>query len=152
MRSIAFCRTAWAVRSRGRKMTEIFTVSAGNPFYAIELARAMGDQQSTSATRLPTNLTQLVRTRIESLPADTREVLLAAACLPEPTVTLVADATEMPESRVRHLLEETNEKGITELVGDTVRFSHPLLTKGVYADASNAHRRGYAPAVGAHHR
>ncbi|SEH50311.1 AAA ATPase domain-containing protein [Mycolicibacterium rutilum] len=124
------------------KMTEIFTVSAGNPFYAIELARAMGDQQSTSATRLPTNLTQLVRTRIESLPADTREVLLAAACLPEPTVTLVADATEMPESRVRHLLEETNEKGITELVGDTVRFSHPLLTKGVYADASNAHRRG----------
>jgi DNA-binding CsgD family transcriptional regulator len=123
------------------RMAHIYDVSGGNPFYAIELARAMDDRKGNASTWLPTSLAALVQARIGALAADTREVLLAAACLAEPTVELIAHAHNADAAHVQAVLEDAEEKGIVEIEGHRVRFSHPLLTRGVYSDAATDRRR-----------
>ena len=123
------------------KMAHIYEVSGGNPFYAIELARAMDDEKTTGGASLPTNLAALVRARVGALAVDTREALLAAACLANPTVELIAHANNTDAAHVVSVLEDAQDKGIVEIDGHRVRFSHPLLTRGLYGDNTTARRR-----------
>jgi hypothetical protein len=51
------------------KMLQIYEVSSGNPFYALELARALEDDSKLALTSLPGTLAGLVRSRIDRLPA-----------------------------------------------------------------------------------
>ena len=122
-------------------MVRIWETSAGNPFYALELARAIGDEIPTPAVHLPTTLTELVRSRIGSLGTDVQELLLAASCVASPTVELVAAATGTDADRVFELLEEAESMGIVGIEGHRLRFEHPLLARGVYAGAATARRR-----------
>jgi ATP/maltotriose-dependent transcriptional regulator MalT len=122
-------------------MVRIEEISGGNPFYALELARAIDDDKTTVAGQLPGSLADLVRARIGSLDSDVHNVLLAAACAATPTVELVARATDTEPARVVQLLEEAEGKGIVAIDGNRVRFAHPLLARGVYADAAPAQRR-----------
>jgi DNA-binding CsgD family transcriptional regulator len=123
------------------RMIRIHEVSAGNPFYAIELARAMHQPSTNSGTSLPTTLTALVRARIGALPNDTKEALLAVACLADPTVEMIAQANNSDVSTILAALEGAEDKGIVDIVGSRVRFTHPLLTHGVYSDTAAARRR-----------
>jgi DNA-binding CsgD family transcriptional regulator len=123
------------------KSTQIHELSGGNPFYAIELARAMDHQTARGLMSLPTNLAALVRARIGALAVETRQALLAAACLAEPTVELIAQANNSDAAHVQAVLEDAEDKGIVEIDGNRVRFSHPLLTRGVYGDTTPARRR-----------
>src|SRR5262245_7993944 len=59
-------------------MARIRQISAGNPFYAIELARAFVENVGET---LPGTLAELVRARVGSLDPSAQEVLLVAACL-----------------------------------------------------------------------
>ena len=63
-------------------MVRISEISAGNPFYALELARAIDDGSAGSA--LPATLSELMRQRIGRLGTDTRNLLLAAASRRQP--------------------------------------------------------------------
>jgi hypothetical protein len=74
-------------------MSRIQDISGGNPFYAIELARAIKEDVTLSEAALPGTLAELVQSRIGSLDADVQQALLAAACAAAPTVELVAGAT-----------------------------------------------------------
>ncbi|MCT7661833.1 ATP-binding protein [Mycobacterium deserti] len=123
------------------KMTRIFDVSGGNPFYAIEIARSMDEQGADGEASLPTSLAALVRARIGALSVSAREVLLAAACLADPTVEAIAQANNADAERILAVLEDAENKGIVEIRGHRVRFSHPLLTRGVYSDTTAARRR-----------
>ena len=123
------------------KMTHIYDVSGGNPFYAIELARAIDDQNANGGASLPTSLAALVRARIGALAVGAREVLLTAACLADPTVELIAQANDTDAAQILAVLEDAEDKGIVEIRGHRVRFSHPLLTRGVYSDTTTARRR-----------
>jgi DNA-binding NarL/FixJ family response regulator len=123
------------------RMTHIYEVSGGNPFYAIELARAMDDRTMNGGASLPTSLAALVRARIGALTADTRQALLAASCLADPTVELIAQANDSDAAHIQAVLEDAEDKGIVEIDGHRVRFSHPLLTRGVYGDTTTARRR-----------
>ena len=76
-------------------IVRIQEVSGGNPFYALELARAMDGDVRSADMPLPMTLTELVRARIGSLDESVRDVLLAMACLAAPTVELVSRATGM---------------------------------------------------------
>lgn len=122
-------------RPRIRRIQEF---SGGNPFYALELARAMGDEAWRDGTALPNTLADLVRARLASLTAGSRKALLAAACLATATVELIARVTD---SDVVAVLEEAESKGIVQIDGHRVNFTHPLLTRGVYTDATPADRR-----------
>ena len=98
---------------------------------------------------MPATLAELVRLRIGRLEGDVRDVLLAAACVAAPTVDLLAQATDTTAERVVDLLEDAETDGIVGIDGNRVRFSHPLLARGVYTDASPARRRAMHRALAA---
>jgi DNA-binding CsgD family transcriptional regulator len=122
-------------------IARIHATSGGNPFYAIELARALDHRTPGVEIALPGNLADLVRARIVGLGPDVHDALLAASCLATPTVELVSNATITDIDRLVDLLEVAEEKGIIAIDGNRVRFAHPLLARGVYTEASEARRR-----------
>ncbi|HKP39551.1 ATP-binding protein [Mycobacterium sp.] len=119
----------------------IAEISHGNPFYALELAYAASIQSPTAEPVLPGTLAELMHERIGHLEEDVEDVLLAAACASDPTVDLLASATGTTTARTVELLEPVEDKGLISIHGNRVRFSHPLLARGVYTDASPARRR-----------
>jgi ATP/maltotriose-dependent transcriptional regulator MalT len=122
-------------------MVQIAEISCGNPFYALELARSMDHSSATSEPTLPGSLTALVRSRLAGLGGDVGPILLAAATATTPTIELLSQATDTTAERVVELLDEAETQGIIGFEGNRVRFTHPLLATGVYADASHASRR-----------
>ena len=122
-------------------MARIQEVSGGNPFYALELARAMDGGTTDVDASLPSTLAEVVRARIGGLDREVLEVLLAAACAAAPTVELLARAVNADTGQVAELLEDAEDKGIVGIDGNRVRFTHPLLARGVYTDAAPPRRR-----------
>jgi hypothetical protein len=127
-------------------MARIHQVSAGNPFYAIELARALVD---SAGEQLPGTLAELVRARIGSLDPAVHDVLLAAACLATPTVELVGEAAAIDRDRLIELLEAAEHHGIIFIEGNRIRFAHPLLSSGVHRCLTHA-AQGDAPSPRRH--
>lgn len=124
-------------------ITRIHEISAGNPFFALELARSI-DLTAPSSGQTPVlseTLTEVMRTRLTHLGPETRKALLAAACVADPTVDLVAEATGQSAEGVMQTLESAEEDGVVSIEGNRVRFEHPLLIHGVYSQASAAQRR-----------
>jgi ATP/maltotriose-dependent transcriptional regulator MalT len=136
-----------AVSSRLRRpfsrptMGRIHQVSGGNPFYAIELARAIDERAPGAETALPRTLSDVVQSRLGSLDPDVHDALLAASCLATPTVELVSSATIRDEDRLVDLLETAESKGIIAIDGNRIQFAHPLLARGVYTQAAPGRRR-----------
>ncbi len=121
-------------------MVQIYEVSGGNPFYALELGRALRDG-AIGEVGLTATLTQLVDARIGNLVGDVQDVLLAAACAAAPTVELVAKVVDSDLERVTTLLQGAENEAVVELDGNRVRFAHPLLARGVYDRAAPALKR-----------
>lgn len=121
-------------------MTRIAEVSGGNPFYAIELARAI-DGAAGAEMSMPTTLTDLVRGRIGQVDAEVQACLLATACLATPTIEVVAHAVNSGAGIVVDLLQQAEDTGLIEIDGHRLRFTHPLLARGVYTDARPSQRR-----------
>jgi DNA-binding CsgD family transcriptional regulator len=119
-------------------MARIHQISAGNPFYAIELGRALND---SAGEVLPGTLADLVRARVGSFDPAVQDVLLAAACLAAPTVELVGEVVATGHDQLIELLEAGERQGIISIEGNRIHFTHPLLASGVYTDASATQRR-----------
>jgi DNA-binding CsgD family transcriptional regulator len=121
-------------------LRRLHQLSGGNPFFALELARALerGSIRLEAGEPLPAMLGTLVQERLAVLPDETRAALLAASALSKPTLALVADAVGGDsEGRLAPALEAN----VIELEGERIRFSHPLLSSGIYAEAGSAERR-----------
>lgn len=116
----------------------IHQISGGNPFYAIELARAF---DGTADTFLPSTLAEVVAARIDGLDRPVRDVLVAAAALAAPTVELTRAATGLDRDRLIELLEAAERDHIIAIEGNRIRFTHPLLATGVYTSSPVEHRR-----------
>jgi DNA-binding CsgD family transcriptional regulator len=122
-------------------LLRISEASRGNPFFALELARAVDGQSIGGEAALPGTLTDLMQLRTGHFGEAVRDTLLAAACVADPTVGLLAEATGSSERRVLELLDEPGREGIVVVDGDRVRFTHPLLARGIYTQAGPARRR-----------
>jgi len=123
-------------------ITRIHEISGGNPFYGLELARAAGSGTPRAAELvLPATLSELVESRIAGLEAKVRHVLLAVACVAAPTVEVIAYAADTDAASAVRLLEVAEDRGIIEISGNAVFFTHPLLSHGVYSRASASRRR-----------
>jgi DNA-binding CsgD family transcriptional regulator len=109
--------------------------SGGNPFYALEIARALGASDSSrSGAALPTpqDVRELVSRRLRRLPAGTRSELFKLSALGRPTIGLVDEAA----------LEPAVIAGVVSVRSDgRVEFSHPLFAGAVYERASRGRRR-----------
>jgi DNA-binding CsgD family transcriptional regulator len=115
-------------------LIRIAAASAGNPFYALEIAGELtrrGGLDPGEALPVPADLSALVWARIGRLPARTREAVLAAAALSQPTLDLV-DARALGAAR---------EAGIVEMAEGRISFVHPLYASVVYASAGAEERR-----------
>ena len=122
-------------------MVRIEEVSRGNPFYAIELARAVDDGRPSADISLPDSLSELIRSKVHGENSDFDHVLLAVACLAEPTVGLIARGLGSDLNSVVAQLEDAESRGVIEITGDQLRFSHPIFARGVYNDAAPERRR-----------
>ena len=122
-------------------MMRILESSGGNPFYALELARTLGAPSTGSESVLPASLAELMRRRIGHLDQDSQDVLLAAACVANPSVELLAAATNNTVARITDLLDAPESDRIIEIVGNRVRFAHPLIARSVIADSKPGRRR-----------
>jgi DNA-binding NarL/FixJ family response regulator len=123
-------------------LLSIHEVSGGNPFYAIELARGIDRAEQPAELSLPATLAELVRARIGSVDAGVHDALLATACLAAPTMESVARAMDMDADELMGSLAEVEANGVIGIEGNRLRFSHPLLARGVYIGATAARRRG----------
>ncbi len=121
-------------------MARIAELSGGNPFYALELARAL-DGASGTKSGLPGTLAELVSARVGSLPGEVLRCLLAVACVGAPATTTVARAIGSDVGETVELLGRAEDDGIVGFEGHRVRFSHPLLAQGVYSGATPSARR-----------
>ena len=118
-------------------LLRVHETSGGNPFYALELVRALGaDVGPTQPLRVPESLEGLVRARVDKLPRATQESLLLAAAAGRPSVELFAnlDVTE-------HVLDRALAARVIERTDGTIRFTHPLLASVVYHGVSAGERR-----------
>lgn len=122
-------------------MVRIAEISGGNPFYALELARAIDVDAADRHQALPATLAELMRLRIGRLDPGCQELLLIASCVADPTVDLLAHVDNLTVDRVADLLAEAEGRGLIAIDGNRIRFAHPLLARCVYDDASPARRR-----------
>ncbi len=112
-------------------------VSGGNPFFALEIARAeiRGEPRPTGQSLpIPRSLREdLVRHRMASIPKPTRELLLAVSAVSHPTTALLEAYAGRPD--IGADVARAIEAGILERTGEPVAFAHPLFRAAVYADA-----------------
>ncbi len=122
-------------------LRRVHEVSGGNPFFALELGRALQAHQAELSPGeplpVPDRLQELVRVRLGALPPKSRDVLAAAAALSQPTIGRLAAAVAGGEAALRPALEAQ----VVELEGDRIRFTHPLLASGAYQSLDAIGRR-----------
>ena len=115
-------------------LVRLHELSGGNPFFALELARSLTEDDEL---RVPRELSELLRTRLSALGESTRAVLLAAAALAQPT----RQTLEQVFGDVDAALEEAIAAAIIDAGSDPIRFTHPLLASVLYESATSSTRR-----------
>jgi DNA-binding CsgD family transcriptional regulator len=130
-----FLRDRLGVTLTRPAMQRVHEASGGNPFYALELVRALqtvgGRIQPGRPLPVPETLEAILRERLEVLPVRAREVLAAAAALARPTEAILGDSLA---------LEQALEAGVIEVSDGEIRFTHPLLASAAYTSIEAAER------------
>jgi DNA-binding CsgD family transcriptional regulator len=125
-------------------LARLHKVSQGNPFYALEIARALQERELRSVTGelppIPRDLQDLLQKRLAALPDEATDVLLVAAAAARPTEKLVIAAAASPE-RAPTGLDVAEKADVILIEGDEVSFTHPLLASTVYNTVPGRARR-----------
>src|SRR5262249_21240582 len=112
----------------------LFDASGGNPFYGLELARALQRAGAEPAPEeplpVPADLAGVLSARLAALPADARDALLVASCLRSPTTTMLEQARG---PSALGALQTAASQGVAEVEGARVRFTHPLFASAIYS-------------------
>jgi DNA-binding CsgD family transcriptional regulator len=127
-------------------LLRVHETAGGNPFYALELARALGAEIDPSQPlRVPETLEGLVRARLDCLSPAARAVLLLVATIGRPSQKMLAElditSAEIEPAFAARVIEREN---------GTVRFTHPLLASVLYQsmpEGSRQHAHRSAAAV-----
>jgi DNA-binding CsgD family transcriptional regulator len=124
-------------------LARLAEASGGNPLYALEMARALapdGDLKPDRPLPVPSNLEQLVVSRVQSLSPPALNLALAVAATSQPTRSVLASALPAIADLGAALLE-AEESGVLTSEEDRIRFQHPLLASVIYGSASAERRR-----------
>ncbi|MET0615821.1 MAG: AAA family ATPase, partial [Thermoleophilaceae bacterium] len=120
-------------------LARLAEVSAGNPYYVLELARAAlrqaGSGAVTAELPLPEGVYAVLQDRLRSLPAATTDALGTIAAMGRPTIaaaTAVVDAGALDAAFTAEAVHED---------GDKIRFDHPLLAEAAYRLLPPSRRR-----------
>lgn len=122
-------------------LVRVHAASAGNPLFALEIARLLGrDGEPPAGAPLPVppDVRDIVRQRIAELPASTLETLLAAAAsgpVPAATIGEALGRGVGPDVAVAIAAD------VVRVRDDRVVFVHPLYPAAIEAEATEAARR-----------
>ncbi|CAL9389750.1 ATP-binding protein [Streptomyces sp. enrichment culture] len=123
---------------------DIHRTSGGNPLFALELGRALAESPTRprpgEPLPVPTSLRALVLSRLEMLSDEARRTLLVASAGARPTLALLHAA-----GRDNAEAETAQATSLGLLVTDpedpALRFTHPLISAALYAEAPARERR-----------
>jgi DNA-binding NarL/FixJ family response regulator len=134
-------RLQLGIRLRRPILARIHQACSGNPFYAIELAQALGDRQSLlpgEPLPMPEDLRTLLGRRLRQLPAAVREVLSVASATSNPTTEILSNVLGGEWHAPLAFAREVN---VIDWTGDQIRFKHPLLAAAAYGEMDPEERR-----------
>jgi DNA-binding CsgD family transcriptional regulator len=125
-------------------LSRIHEVSGGNPLYAIEVARALAQEQPTDegagTLPLPRSLRAAIAHRLASVPVEIMPVLETISATGSTTVGRLRDSLLSWDPD--RLLAEAVRLGVVVVEEDLeVRFRHPLLGSVVYGGMTPLARR-----------
>jgi DNA-binding CsgD family transcriptional regulator len=141
----ALLESATHVHLDERVRNRIVTETRGNPLALLELPRAMTPAELAGGYGLPeamptaSRIEQGFRRRLESLPPETRRLLLTAAAEPVGDATLVWRAAERLGIGVEAAAAAAA-AGLLEIDG-RVRFRHPLVRSAAYRASAPPERQ-----------
>jgi len=125
-------------------IARIAEASGGNPFFAIEIARAGAGRAAGPGEHgplpVPQSVQKLAAERVNALSIEAREAVLVAASLSRPTAGAVLAALP-DDSAGGAALAEGENAGVLVTEHGRIRFTHPLLASAVYASVSEARRQ-----------
>jgi DNA-binding CsgD family transcriptional regulator len=102
-------------------LMRVTEASGGNPYFAVELARASLHESGGAPLRVPDSLQAVTAARLARLSDAGRDAAVAVAASNRPTPELLA-ALGMTAG-----LDEAERAGVVRLAAGRVLFSHPLL-------------------------
>jgi DNA-binding CsgD family transcriptional regulator len=124
-------------------IARIAEASGGNPFFAIEIARAGAGRVAGPGEHgplpVPQSMQKLAAERVNALSGTARQAVLVAAALSRPTADLVMAALP-DDAGGGAALAEAEDAGVLVTEHGRIRFTHPLLASAVYASVSEAPR------------
>jgi len=119
----------------------VFAESAGNPLFALEVARALPDRDGP----LPRSLAELVRHRLDRLPSEAGDVLRWAAVLGGAFgVDRLGELMALDLDRLLAALELLERHALLRAHGDgagAYEFAHEVVRRVVYSGLSQPRRR-----------
>jgi AAA ATPase domain len=122
-------------------LIRLHETSGGNPFYALELARALEaegtERDPTQPVHVPESLERLVRGRIGDLTPATRAALsiVAVSGRASPAMLGAAGVSEAA-------LAPAFAAGVIARADTVIRFTHPLLASALYQELPVEDRQG----------
>jgi DNA-binding CsgD family transcriptional regulator len=125
-----------------RDLASLQSVTEGNPFFALEIGRAMALEQRRVGPHdvpMPASLRGLVGVRLGRLSAAAREATeVVAACLrPTPAIVTAVLGRAVGDEG----LDAAEAAGVVERTEQRLRLTHPLLASVAYADIPPPRRR-----------
>jgi DNA-binding SARP family transcriptional activator/tetratricopeptide (TPR) repeat protein len=127
-----------------QRRESVYLQSAGNPLFALELAREI--QRGGEA--LPTSISRLVRDRLDALTPESADVLRWAAVLGSHfDAELLAELVSQPAELLVELLEQLERRAFLRLgaasasAPSACAFSHDIVRRSIYDQLSEPRRR-----------
>ena len=125
-------------------LRRIHEASGGNPFYALEIARAMppaADGWSTDEPiALSASLNELLVGRFAALDDRGRGALFVVASASSPTLEMVERVIAAP---AREALQSAIDASLVRIAGSAIDFSHPLLAAVARSLPGSEERRAW---------
>jgi DNA-binding CsgD family transcriptional regulator len=119
-------------------LRRIHEASGGNPFFALEIGRALNGDGAVlnpgEPLPVPADLGELLRRRLTALSRSALVASLLVASSGHPTTQLI-DSVEAARG-----LAEAEDAGIVRVHGDAIEFTHPLLASTIYESSSGRDR------------
>ena len=113
--------------------------SGGNPFYALELARAQSSNPSgdgTAPLAVPPSLERVLEARLATLDDETQGALLLIAAHGRFPAGFLRAMSVAPDC-----VDRARRAGVIEIAAGVARFTHPLLASAIYHGATDEDRR-----------
>ncbi len=114
--------------------------SGGNPFFALEVARALGAEiDPAQPLPVPKTLEELLHARMAGLPTPTRDALSLVSVLGTTSDFVLDKAGVAPAA-----LDPAFAAQVIEREHGTIRFTHPLLASVLYRNLGGGRRAMHA--------